>query len=90
MNGCTEYTIHDLIECGISYDTKLWDILLAFQGSSVNEQVVSSQDNTTHLFPFMTAALVNERPLNFVYKLAMMTDPTVIKMQKRRIPIDLV
>lgn len=74
----TEYTIHDLIKYGLNYNKKLWDILLSFQGtSSLNEQL-SSQDYITGLFPFMTVAVVNNQPLELVYNLAMMTDPTVI------------
>ena len=76
MNRGTKYTIHDVIECGVDYDMKLWDILLAFQGSSVSEQL-SSQDNITGLFPLMTAAVVKDQPLDLVYKLAMVVDPIV-------------
>lgn len=72
MNGRTQYTIHNLIECGISYYEKLWDILLA-------STTISSGYHYSYVSPFMTAAVVNERLLDFVYMMVMMADPTVIK-----------
>ncbi len=83
MDRGTLYTIHDLIKYGVGYDKNLWDILLAFQGLSGNEQL-SSQDDITGLIPFMTAAVVKNQPLEFVYKMAMMADPTLIKKERRR------
>ena len=50
----------------------MWDILLAFQDTSVNEHI-SSQGNITGL-----TTIVKYQPLDFVYKLSVMTDPTVI------------
>jgi len=67
------YTIHHLIEYVVGFDEKLWNILLACQGSSVNK-LLSSHDKITGLIPFMTAAVVNEQPLDLVYKLAIMDD----------------
>ena len=57
-------------------DKKLWHILLAFQGTSMYAQI-SIHDEATRLYPFMTGAVTKERPLDFVYKMMMETDPSV-------------
>ncbi len=46
------------------------------QGLSIDSEL-KKPHHVTLLYPFMTAATSNERPLDFVYKIAML-DPTVI------------
>ncbi len=58
-----------MIRSGLRYDHNLWDILLAFQGISMNLEL-SEQYYFTRLYPFMTAAVTNERTLEDVYNLA--------------------
>ncbi len=52
--------------------------LLAFQGTSMYAQI-SIHDEATRLYPFMTGAVTKERPLDFVYKMMMETDPSVLE-----------
>ncbi len=70
------YNIHDIIKSDIRYDHYLWDIILAFQGMSMNKELFND-DKLTGLYPFMTAALTFERSLENVYELAM-ADPTLL------------
>jgi hypothetical protein len=60
---------------GLTYD--LMEVLLAFEGLSMDAEL-KKPDRVTGLCPFMTAATSSNRSLDFVYELAMMTDPTVI------------
>lgn len=75
MKRGIHFTIHDLIKSSLRYDDDLWDIILAFQGTSVDAEP-STHDNMTRLHAYMTAAVANDRPLHFVYKMAML-DPTI-------------
>lgn len=75
------YSIHDLIQSGLRHDQDLWDILLAFQGTSIIAEL-NKQDIVTELYPFMTAAVANGRSLDFVYKIAMVGDPTILNKKQ--------
>ena len=66
--------LHKVIKSGLRND--LMEVLLAFKGLSIDSEL-KKPHHVTGLYPFMTAAVSNKKPLNFVYKLAML-DPTVI------------
>jgi hypothetical protein len=78
------YTIHDIINSGLTYNHDIWDILLAFQGSSMNVQL-SKRDKVTGFYPFMTASLRRDK-LNLVdaYHLAMANPTLVTKREEER------
>lgn len=75
MQRGIQHNIHDMIRSGLRYNHNLWDILLGFQGISMNLEL-SKQDYVTRLYPFMTAAVTNKRTLEDVYNLAILVDPT--------------
>ena len=56
------------------------EVLLAFKGLSIDSEL-KKHHHVTGLYPFMTAAVSKERPLDFVYKISML-DPIVIMMEE--------
>lgn len=77
------YNIHDLLKTVlIKYDHNLWDIILSFQGTSIDIELSKYHQNTK-FYPFMTAAISQTRPLDVVYTMAM-SDPILIAKEKKR------
>ncbi len=77
------YAIHDLIKVDLQYDDNLWNILLSFQGTSINDEL-PREDVVTGLYPLMTAAVSKERKLEDVYKLAIANPLLFAKETKKR------
>ena len=67
MQRGAPYNIHNIIKPGITNYQELWDILLAFQGTSIDEESPSKyhkemidEELDTGLHPVMTFVVANE------------------------------
>ncbi len=87
MKHGTRYTIHDLINSNIKYDYQLWDILLSFQGKSMNTEL-SKRNGVSGLYPFMTAAVSKKQRLGFVYYLAIRDPMSIVEGKKRVLEVE--
>lgn len=69
--------LHKMIK---SYECSdhLMGVYVAFKGLAMDIDLIKP-DRVTGLCPFMTAATSIDRSLDFVYEIAMMTDPIVMK-----------
>lgn len=75
VRGSNTSPLHAIIKSSLEDD--LMEILLAYYGTSMTEEL-SNQSKITGMYPFMTAAVSNQRSFDFVYKMAI-ADPVVVQ-----------
>ncbi len=66
QRGAGYYDIHDLIKSNLPYDYNKWNILLAFQGTSINAEM-SNQKTSTGLQSINTAAVLFQRNDHYIW-----------------------